>query len=58
VSSILGDNNPNNDESVCGRLGALINQANAIERRGTLTPDQADELRTQAEDIRNELLSC
>jgi hypothetical protein len=61
VSDILSDNNPNNnDESaVCGKLGAFMNQVNAAERRGTLTPDQADDLRTQAEDIiRNELLDC
>jgi HYR domain len=57
VSNILNDNNPNNDESaVCGTLDALINHVNADERRDTLTADQADELRTQAEDIRNELL--
>jgi HYR domain-containing protein len=62
VSNILGDINPNNDESACGKLGAFINQVNdaASERRGnsTLTPDQADDLRTQAEHIRNELLEC
>ena len=29
VSSILSDNNPNNEESAYGKLGALINQANA-----------------------------
>jgi hypothetical protein len=60
VSNILNDNNPNNDdESACGTLGALINQVNAAERRDTLTGDQADDLRTQAEDIiRNELLDC
>jgi hypothetical protein len=58
VSDILDDNNPNNDKSSCGRLGAFINQVNATERRNddTLTAAEADELRTQAEDIRNELL--
>jgi hypothetical protein len=57
VSDILTDNNPNNDESACGKLGAFINQVNANERRGgdTLTPNQADDLRTQAEDIRDAL---
>jgi hypothetical protein len=56
---VLSDDNPNNDESaVCGKLGAFINQVNANERRGTLTADQADNLRTQAEDIRNKLLGC
>jgi hypothetical protein len=58
VSGILNDNNPNNDEAACGELGAFINQVNDNERRGTLTADQADDLRTQAEDIRNELLDC
>jgi hypothetical protein len=59
VSNILTDNNPNNDQSACGKLGAFINQVNANERRGdTLTADQADDLRGQAEDIRNELLGC
>jgi hypothetical protein len=58
VSNILGDINPNNDESACGKLGAFINQVNAAERRDTLTADQADVLRTQAEDIRDELLVC
>ena len=58
ISNILNDNNPNNDdESACGKLGALINQVDAAERRGTLTADQADDLRTQAEDIRN-VLNC
>jgi len=58
VSNILTDDNPNNDESACGRFDTFINQVNAAERRDddTLTADQADELRTQAEDITNELL--
>jgi hypothetical protein len=56
VSNILSDNNPNNDQSACGKLGAFINQVNANERRHTLTADQADELRTQAEDTRDVLL--
>jgi hypothetical protein len=59
VSNILSDNNPNNDNSACGGFGAFINQVDAAERRdddNTLTAEQADELRTQAEDIRNELL--
>jgi hypothetical protein len=54
ISDILSsDDNPNNDVSaVCGKLGAFINQVNATERRGdTLTADQVDDLRIQAEDI-------
>jgi hypothetical protein len=59
ASDILNDDNPNNDGSACGKLGAFINQVNANERRGgTLTADQADDLRTQAEDIRDALLDC
>jgi Tol biopolymer transport system component len=57
VSNILTDNNPNNDESACDELSAFINEVNAAERSGTLTADQAADLRTQAEDIRN-MLSC
>jgi hypothetical protein len=59
ASDILNDDNPNNDRAVCGKLGAFINQVNANERRDMLTADQADGLRTQAEDIiRNKLLGC
>jgi hypothetical protein len=57
VSNILNDNNPNNDESACDELGAFINEVNANERRDTLTADQANVLRPQAEDIRN-MLGC
>jgi hypothetical protein len=35
--------------------GAFMNQVNANERQDTLTEDQAGDLRTQAQDIRNEL---
>jgi hypothetical protein len=58
VSNILNDNNPNNDESACDELGAFINQVNAAERRGSLTPEQADNLRTQAEVIIMNQLDC
>jgi hypothetical protein len=58
VSNILSDDNPNNDESACGRFGGFINQVNANERRDTLTADQADELTAQAEDIRDVWLDC
>jgi hypothetical protein len=59
VSGILSDNSRNNDESACTRFGTFINQVNAAERRdngNTLTAEQADELRTQAEEIKDELL--
>ena len=58
ISNILTDDNPNNDESACGRFDSFISQVNAAERLDddTLTAEQADELRTQAEDIRDVLL--
>jgi hypothetical protein len=55
ASNILTDDNPNNDIAVCGMLTAFINQVNAYERRDMLTEEQANELRMQADDIRNEL---
>ncbi len=55
VSDLLTDDNPNNDESVCGRFDTFINQVNAAERRDRLTADEADELRIQAEEIRSQL---
>jgi hypothetical protein len=55
VLNILNDNNPDNDESACGTLDAFINQVNANETSDTLTADDADELSTQGEDIRNAL---
>ena len=58
MSNILTDNNPNNDESACGWFGAFINQVDANERRDTLTAERADDLRIQAEDIRDTLLGC
>jgi PKD repeat protein len=58
LSSILNDDNPNNDEAACGELGAFINQVNGAERDGTLTAEQADNLRTQAEVIMMNQLDC
>jgi hypothetical protein len=56
VSNILNDNNPNNDESAtCDELDAFINQVNGAERDSTLRADQANDLRTQTEDVRNML---
>jgi PKD repeat protein len=49
----LSDSNTRNDASACNMFGAFINQVNANERRDTLTEDQADDLRTQAADIRD-----
>jgi hypothetical protein len=58
ASDILSDDNPNNDEAACGKLGAFINQVNAAERRDALTEEQADELRTQAEEDIMDRLTC
>ena len=55
ASDLLNDDNPENDISACGRLDAFIREVNTAERRGTLTEDQANDLRTQATDIRTEL---
>jgi hypothetical protein len=55
ASGILNDDTSNNDESACDGLDVFINQINANERRDTLTPEQADTLRTQAEVIMNQL---
>jgi hypothetical protein len=59
VSDILSDDNPNNDESACDGFDTFISRVNAAEGRddnNTLTADQAAELRTQSEDIGDELL--
>jgi hypothetical protein len=58
VSNILTDDNPSNDESACGRFDSFINQVNAAESHDDdmLTAEQADDLRTQAEEIRDVLL--
>ena len=53
--NLLNDDNPNNDVSACGRLGAFLNQVDAAERRGAISEQQASDLRTQAEDIRSDL---
>jgi Tol biopolymer transport system component len=55
VSHILNDDNPNNDKAACGMLDAFIKLVNVNERLNMLTADQADDLRTQAQDIRNAL---
>jgi hypothetical protein len=56
VSNTLNDNNPKNDGSaVCDELGAFINDEIAAQTGSALTADQANGLRTQAEDIRNML---
>jgi TolB protein len=55
--ALLSDDNPRNDASSCNMLGAFMNQVNANERQDTLTEDQAANLRTQAQDIRD-MVGC
>jgi hypothetical protein len=52
---LLIDNNPENDEAVCGRLAALLAQVNSKEANSQLTSSQAAELRQQAIAIKNSL---
>ena len=55
---LLSDDNTRNDASSCNIFGtAFMNQVNGNERQATLTEDQATDLRTQAEDIRD-MLGC
>jgi hypothetical protein len=55
--ALLNDDNTRNDTSACNIIGAFMERVDASERRGMLTPAQADDLRTQAEDIRD-MLDC
>ncbi len=56
--ALLTDNNARNDASACNMLGsAFINQVNANERRGSVTEDQAADVRTQVEDVRD-IMGC
>jgi hypothetical protein len=57
ASNILTDDNPNNDMAVCGMLTAFIKHVNVYERLDTLPAEPADDLRTQAQNIRN-MLDC
>jgi sugar lactone lactonase YvrE len=53
--ALLTDNNPNNEVAVCGKLDAFINQVDAKEKTGQLTPDEASTLREAAEAIKTAL---
>ena len=54
VSSVLNDNNPNNDTSACGKLDAFINQVNAKIGKG-LTAAQAAQLIGDATAIKDSI---
>ncbi len=49
---LLNDDNTNNDNAVCGKLNAFINEVNAKEKNGKLTLAQADQLKQQANAIK------
>lgn len=51
----MNEDNPSNYRSACGKLDAFIKKVSTNERHGMLTADQADDLGTQAKDIRNEI---
>lgn len=51
ASAILNDGNPNNDGAACGKLQAFLNQVDARQRSGALTPAKADQLRQQTNAI-------
>jgi PKD repeat protein len=55
VSALLSDDSTRNDASACIALGAFIDRVDNHERRDTLTPEQSDELRTQAQNIMSPL---
>jgi hypothetical protein len=54
-TNLLNDDNPNNDVAVCNKLDAFINEVNAKEGSGQLTPTQANDLRQAANDIKAEI---
>ena len=46
--SLLTDNNPSNDASVCSKLDSFLSQVDTKEANRQLTPQQAKTLRQQA----------
>jgi len=57
VIDLLEDGNDSNDAAACGKLDAFVNHVNTMENSGKLTPEQADQLRADAEAIL-ESLGC
>jgi hypothetical protein len=51
----LDDGNPNNDSSVCGKLDAFLEKVDQNEAQGKLSAAQAEELRTTAEAIMDDI---
>lgn len=52
---LLTDNNPSNDNSVCNKLNAFLEQVDAKGANGRLTSQQAAEIRQEAKAIQNSL---
>jgi len=55
--ALLNDDNIRNDAGACNMFSAFMQRVDADDRRDVMTSDQADDLTTQAEEIRN-MLSC
>jgi VCBS repeat-containing protein len=52
AAALLDDDNPNNDQAVCGKLQSFINGVKSLEKDGDLGADDADSLIGTAEDIK------
>jgi hypothetical protein len=57
ASTLLTDNNPNNDAAACGKLDAFMSQVKAKAKVGQLSPGQADQL-LQAANVVKASLGC
>lgn len=52
AANLLTDDNPGNDQGVCGQLTAFITRVDIQEKRGQLAPAEAAELRRSAESLK------
>ncbi len=57
---LISDNNPNNDRAVCNQLDAFVNQVNRNlqQQQGQITPDQANQLISSAQQIKASIPAC
>jgi hypothetical protein len=55
LNAALAQLNHNNDTPVCNQLNAFLNQVNAKQNNGQLTPQQAAELTQQAKAIQQSI---
>jgi hypothetical protein len=44
IAAVLNDGKPSNDSSVCGSLGAFVNQVDSLRKAGKLSASDADQL--------------